>query len=82
MQIGNRQELDAARDAMRDAFDAIWFASDKIGPKESRAIKCALALDKPRLDSGYNWRIFPGGRATPSGSIVRRGGYCYPVIYA
>jgi hypothetical protein len=82
MQIGNRKELDAAREAMRDAFDAIWLASDKIGHKESRAIKCALALDKPRLDSGYNWRIFPGGCGTPSGDIVWRGRACYPVIYA
>lgn len=82
MQIGNRQQLDKAREDMRDAFDAIWLASESFGPREVRAVRCALALDKPRHDSGYNWRIFPGGRACPSGAIVRRGRDCYPVIYA
>lgn len=82
MQIGNQKELDAARESMRDAFDAVWLASSEIGPKESRAIKCAIALDKPRHDQGYSWRIFKGGRACPSGEIVRRGAYVYPVIYA
>ena len=63
MQIGNRQDLDNARNALRDQFDAIWLASDTIGPKEARAIRCATALDKPRIHvSGYNWEILPGGR--------------------
>lgn len=64
MQIGNRKELDAARETLRDAFDAIWIAAESIGPKESRAIRCAIALDRP----GYqhlspNWLIMPGARA-------------------
>lgn len=73
MKIGNRHELDAAREAMRDAFDAIWLASSTIGPKESRAIRCAIALDKPRLHhASPNWRIFPGGRACGSFNAVIR----------
>lgn len=64
MQIGNRKRLDAEREALRDAFDAIWMASDSIGPKESRAIKCAIALDRPDWQCfSPNWLIFPGGRA-------------------
>ncbi|WP_189521118.1 hypothetical protein [Mesorhizobium sp. M1B.F.Ca.ET.045.04.1.1] len=63
MQIGNRKELDAAREAMRDAFDAVWLSSATIGPKEARAIRCAIALDRPRVfHLAPNWRIFPGGR--------------------
>jgi hypothetical protein len=71
MQIGNPKALDAAREAMRDAFDAIWLASDKIGPKESRAIKCAIALDRPRIHhNSPNWTIFRGGRACGAHNAV------------
>lgn len=64
MQLGNRRELDKAREDLRDAFDAIWLASDTIGPKEHRAIRCAIALDRPRhRHLSPNWRIFPGGRS-------------------
>lgn len=81
MKIGNRKELDAAREAMRDAFDAVWIAADEIGQKEARAIRCAIALNgKP--SPNWNERIFQGGKLFPSGDIVRRGRECYPVIYA
>lgn len=63
MQIGNPAQLDSAREALRDQFDAIWIASESIGPREARAIRCSIALDKPRTAQGYNWRIFEGGRA-------------------
>lgn len=65
MQIGNRLSLDTERNAMRDAFDAVWIASDKIGPTEARAIRCAIALDRPNYaQAGCGWRIWPGGRGT------------------
>ena len=64
MQVGNQTQLDASREALRDAFDAIWMAAESIGPKESRAIKCAIALDQPSWQHiSPNWMIFPGGRA-------------------
>ena len=68
MQAGNRRELDAAREAIRDAFDAIWIASsvkiDDSKSKEARAVRCAIALDRPtHFHNSPNWIIFPGGRA-------------------
>lgn len=80
MQIGDRKQLDAAREEMRDAFDAVWLTAEEIGPKEARAIRCAAKLDRNPSDN-WNSRIFIGGRLTPSGDIVRRGRECYPVIY-
>lgn len=73
MQLGNRNELDAARDAMRDAFDAVWLASDTIGTKEARAVRCAIKLDQPRLHhASPNWTIFKGGRLCGSHNAVIR----------
>lgn len=63
MKIGNRKELDAAREALRDQFDAIWLASETIGDRERRAIRCAFALDAPRHKQG-SWVILPFGRYT------------------
>lgn len=64
MQIGDGKQLDAEREAMRDAFDAVWLRAESIGPTEARAIRCAIALDRPRhFHRSYNWRIFKGGRA-------------------
>ncbi|AMX93674.1 MULTISPECIES: hypothetical protein [Mesorhizobium] len=63
MIIGNRKELDTARETLRDQFDAIWLASDIIEAKEARAIRCSIKLDAPRHNHlAPNWRIFPGGR--------------------
>jgi len=72
MQVGNRQELDSAREALRDQFDAIWMQSDSIGRKEERAIRCALALDYPRLHhNSLNWTITKGGRHYgPHNSVI------------
>ena len=65
MQIGNRKELDAARNALRDQFDAVWMGCETIGDKERRALHCALALDRPNYHHNRgNWIIFPGGRLT------------------
>lgn len=73
MKIGNRQELDSERDSLRDAFDAAWLQSETIGPKEARAIRCAIALDKPRLHHlAPNWTIFRGGRACGMHNAVIR----------
>ena len=63
MQIGNRAALDSARETLRDRFDAVWIASTTIGPREERALRCAIALDKPGHDNSTNWAIFKGGRA-------------------
>lgn len=83
MQIGNRTALDTERNALRDRFDALWLASSTIGTLEARAIKCAIALDEPNhRQSGWCWRIYPGGRSTPSGDIVRRRGHAVSVIHA
>lgn len=73
MQIGNRKDLDDARNALRDQFDAVWIASAVVGHKEARAIRCALALDAPRFFHDCpNWQILPSG-----------GGFTGPaVIYA
>ncbi len=63
MQIGNRKDLDAARNALRDAFDAVWMETEEFGPREKRAVRCALALDNPRVfHLSPNWTILPGGR--------------------
>ncbi|MEN5278089.1 hypothetical protein ABE527_14190 [Brucella sp. TWI432] len=63
MQIGNREDLDNARNAIRDQFDAVWIQAETIGPKEARAIRCALALDRPRLHhNSPNWTISLSGR--------------------
>lgn len=67
MQIGNRAALDAAREALRDAFDAVWIASPVMGDKEARAVRCAAALDKPRHGGG-NWTLI----LDDSGNIVAR----------
>ncbi|TIW23125.1 MAG: hypothetical protein E5V63_25530 [Mesorhizobium sp.] len=64
MIVGNRQSLDAARETLRDQFDAVWLASSSVGAKEARAIRCAIKLDAPRLNHlAPNWRIFKGGRS-------------------
>lgn len=72
MYIGNRNHLDAARDALRDQFDAVWMAAETIGPREARAIRCAIALDRPRTQhaSGYNWTITAGARSCGSHNRV------------
>lgn len=70
MQIGNRAELDAERNALRDRFDAVWMASESIGNTERRAIRCAIALDKPNHDTSGVWIMFPGGRITHHGPIM------------
>lgn len=71
MKIGNRATLDAERNALRDQFDAVWLSSDTIGPKEKRAIRCAIALDKPNHEHGRgNWTIFPGGRACGLNTVL------------
>lgn len=61
MKLGNRAALDTERETLRDSFDAIWVASTEIGETEARAIRCAIALDKPSHDNSYNWRILEGG---------------------
>ena len=70
MQIGNRIALDAARESLRDQFDAIWLSSGAFGDKEARAIRCAVALDKPRHSDPCSWRIAPGFRHTHMGPII------------
>ncbi len=70
MQIGDRKTLDGEREALRDRFDAIWMASDASGPTERRAVRCALALDKPRFHCSTSWRIYPWGGATHNGPII------------
>lgn len=70
MRIGNRAELDAERNALRDRFDAVWMAADSINDKERRAIRCATALDKPNHDTSGCWIMFPGGRVTHHGPIM------------
>ena len=64
MQIGNRKELDRAREYLRDQFDSVWINYE--GRDDSacrRAMRCAAALDKPRaFHASPNWTIFPGGR--------------------
>ncbi|MBE0561835.1 MAG: hypothetical protein IH622_13615 [Ochrobactrum anthropi] len=63
MKIGDRQALDAEREFMRDQFDAVWQASETIGRKEERAIRCAISLDAPRIHHrSPNWTITPYGR--------------------
>lgn len=74
MQIGNRAELDAERNALRDRFDAVWMASESIGDKERRAIRCAMALDRPNHDTSGVWITFPGGRITHHGPIMAGAG--------
>ena len=62
MYIGNRAQLDAARETLRDQFDAVWLASPVMGERESRAARCAMALDRPRsFHLSPNRRIFKGG---------------------
>lgn len=78
MQIGNRLALDAARDALRDQFDAVWLASDSIGSKESRAIKCAMSLDRCRNQYGSGWIIGKGWRRTAPAIIYAHGGDYVP----
>jgi hypothetical protein len=63
MRIGNCSALDAARNNLRDQFDAVWIASETIGTREMRAVRCAGKLDKPNHDNSTNWRIFNGGMA-------------------
>jgi hypothetical protein len=72
MQLGNRRQLDHERNTLRDQFDAIWLRSTHIGPKEERAIQCAIKLDKPRYQhNSPNWTIFKGGRLIgPHNSII------------
>lgn len=75
MQIGNRESLDSARDALRDQFDAVWLAAPKAGLREVRAMRCAMKLDHARTHSanGCNWIIFEGGRATLWGALPAEG---------
>lgn len=64
MQIGNPAALDAEREAMRDAFDAVWMNQTERTPLALRAARCAIALDAPRLfHASPNWRILPGSRS-------------------
>lgn len=73
MYVGNRQALDEAREALRDQFDAIWIESDTLGPRETRAVRCAIALDKPgRTQAGWNKTIFPGGWCVGPHNLVIR----------
>ncbi len=69
MQIGNPKELDAARNALRDAFDEVWMSSPVAGHKERRAIRCALALDAPRLPRG-NWTLIFNSKGEMIGRIT------------
>lgn len=77
MQLGNRTALDAARESLRDQFDAVWLASDSINAKESRAIKCAMALDCRAFNSG-GWIIGKGWRRTSPAIIYAHGGDYVP----
>lgn len=64
MRIGNPAKLDAEREAMRDAFDALWINEAERTPRAMRAARCAAALDAPRLfHASPNWRILPGSRS-------------------
>jgi hypothetical protein len=77
MQIGNRALLDGTRDAMRDAFDAVWMASSVIGDREARALRCATKLDKhadPYLCTfiGRGWRLTSMGVVPHSPDSVMR----------
>lgn len=70
MQIGNPAALEAARNALRDQFDAVWQGSPVLGDTELRAARCAMYLDAPRYDASGGWRITPGARSTYSGPII------------
>lgn len=65
MQLGNPVALDAARHALRDAFDSAWMAETAKTPRAQRAAHCAVLLSKwdyanyRRSNSviGRGWRV-------------------------
>lgn len=72
MQIGNPAALDAERETMRDAFDAVWIGTPERTPRAMRAARCAAALDAPRLfHASPNWRIHPHGRSVTWPDVLR-----------
>jgi hypothetical protein len=64
VQVGNRQQLDAKRHALRDAFDAAWMSETKKTSRGQRAAHCAVLLSNPDLANhrfansiiGRGWR--------------------------
>lgn len=71
MKVGNPKALDAERNAMRDAFDAVWLASSERNATTLRASRCAAKLDRPNYEQpGLGWRILPGSRGTYSSPIA------------
>jgi hypothetical protein len=71
MQIGNSETLNAERNALRDQFDAVWLASNKISAVEARAIRCALALDKPNMSNHLRAnRIIGNGWSVTAPAVI------------
>lgn len=72
MQIGNREALDQARNDLRDQFDAIWMFTEAFGPRERRAVRCAMRLDEANyIGSRGNSQIYPWGRSTRWPNVIR-----------